>query len=175
MKTIAMLILFCASVYGADNVNTNTADITTKVYEHDLDGGKGHLRAEKVYRGDKRILTILRTTHGGVTKTSRSCEIGDDIVMIESDDDGDGTFETFSLYRSGTKDMEMFTRQADGSVKPVSARTLKATRKQLATVNDAVEKLFQNEGLTDEQFEKLIEETQKKIQDAEKEKTNDKK
>ncbi|MBI2927642.1 MAG: hypothetical protein HYY24_18255 [Verrucomicrobia bacterium] len=174
MKTIAILMLFCASLYGADTSTNRTSDITSKVTERERDGGKTHLRWETVSRGKTPILRVLQTTRGGITKTSRSYEVDGKLVMIESDENGDGRFESVTLFRPGTDEMEMFTRQSDGSVKPASTKILEATKKQLATVDDMATMLFQKEDLTDEQIGDLIQETRKKIQDAEREKTNDK-
>jgi hypothetical protein len=178
MKAIVMLILFCASMYGADTTTNRASDITNKVTVHELDGGKSRLRSETVYRGKTPILRVLRTTRDGVTKTSRSYEVGGSLVMIESDEDGDGHFESITLFRPGTDDLEMFTREPDGSVKPVSTRTLLATRKQFAAFGDFTDKLadkliFQKEDLTDEQLDDLLRETRRKFQEAEKEKVDE--
>lgn len=175
MKILVALILSWASLCNADNINTNASDITTKVSERERDGGKIRIRLETTSRNNKPILRILRTTRDGVTKVSRSYEVGDGLVMVETDEDGDDLFEQFSLFRPGTEDMEMFTRQPDGTVKPVSTQTLLATKKQVATVDDAVGKLFQKDGLTDRQLEELIQTAQRKIRDAEKEKSDVKK
>jgi len=174
MKTLAALILSCASVYGADNINTNAPDITTKVVEHERDGGKVRLRVETTSRNGKPILVVFRTTRASLTKISRSYNVSDSLVMVENDEDGDGVLEAFSLFCPGTQDLEMFIRQSDGSVTPVSNQTLLATKKQMATVDDVVGKLFQKDGLTDRQLEELIQDTQKKIRAAEKEKSKDK-
>jgi len=165
MKAFVILLLFCASLYGADTTTNKTSDITSKVTERERDGGKTHLHWETVYRGKTPILRVLQTTRDGVTKTSRSYQVGGTLVMIESDEDGDGRFESVTVVGPGTDDLEMFTRQSDGSVKPVSTKTLQATKKQLATVDDTAGKLFQKEDLTDEQISDLMQETRKKIPD----------
>ena len=175
MKTFIALFLSCAALHGADIANTNAPEITTKIFESQREGGKVRLRAETTYRDGKPILRVLHTTKSGVVTTSRSYLISDDLLMIELDEGGDGFFEKFYLFRPGTKDLEMFTREVDGSVKPVSSRTLKATQKQLATVDEVVDNFFQKERLNDEELEILIQETQEKIKDAEKDKVNDEK
>jgi len=175
MKTITILMLFCASLYGADTSTNTTSDITSRVFEHERDGGKTRLRLETFYRGKTPVLRILQTTKAGVTKTSRSYEVGGDLVMIESDEDADGRFESVTLLHPGTSDLEMFTRKPDGSVRPESTEILQATKKQLATVDDVVATLFKKEDLTDDQIADLIQRMRKKIQDAEKEKTDEKK
>lgn len=171
MKTIAILMLFCASLYGADT-GTNS-NITSKVMEHERDGGKTRLRFETIYRGKTPILRVLQTIRDGVTKTSRRYEVDGSLVMVESDEDGDGRFESVTLFRPGTDHLEMFTREPDGSVRPASTKTLHRTRKQLAAVDEVAGKLFQKEALTDEQIDELIQETRKKVQGAGREKTDD--
>ena len=173
MKILVALFLSCAAVIGDDN--TNAPDLTVKISEHERDGGKTRLHVETTYRNKKPIIQAFCTVRGGVTNASRSYLVGGDLVMIETNDNGDGLFEAFFIYRPGTKDIEMFTRKTDGSVKPVSSQTLLATKKQIATANDAVVKLFHKDGLTDREFEDLVLDTQKKIQAAEKEKSKDKK
>jgi hypothetical protein len=44
MKTFVILLLLCASLYGADTTTNNTSDITSKVTERERDGGKTLLR-----------------------------------------------------------------------------------------------------------------------------------
>jgi hypothetical protein len=70
--------------------------------------------------------------------------------------------------------MEVFIRQQDGSVIPVSAQTLAAYRKQNAAIVDFFEKAFGKGTDTDKAME-LMEEAQRKIQAAVKEMTNGKK
>ena len=123
MKTLTMLFLLCASVYGADITTTNVVgDITTKVSERAAKDGKPEVRIETVYRGKTKILQTLSrpSKQGTLAIVSRSYLAGGDLVMIESDEDGDGVFERVSVHRPGTDDLEMFTRQQDGSVRPVN-------------------------------------------------------
>jgi hypothetical protein len=83
-------------------------------------------------------------------------------------------FETIAIYRAGTTDMEVFTRQPHGSVTPVSGQALAAFKKQNAAVDRFWEKAFDKNTSTDKALE-LMEETRRKIQSAEKEKSDAKK
>ena len=94
--------------------------------------------------------------------------------MTESDEDRDGFFDSIAVYRAGTTDMEVFIRQQDGSVIPVSGGTLAAFKKQNAAIVDLFDKAFEKGTDTDKAME-LMEEAQRKIQAAEREKTDDKK
>ena len=70
--------------------------------------------------------------------------------------------------------MEVFTRQVDGSVWPVSAQTLAAYKKQHAAISEFWDKAFHKDTDTDKAME-MMKETQKKIRAAEREKTDGKK
>ena len=178
MKTLALLFLLCAWVYGADTTTTNVVgDITTKVSERKAKDGKTERRIERVYRGKTEILQTLsrRNKQGMMATTARSYLVGGDLVMIEADEDGDGVFETITLYRHRTDDLEMFRRQADGSVKPVNTQTIEATKKQTEAVNGSMRKLMEKREVTDQEISDLLQQTRQKVQDLEKEKKDDKK
>jgi hypothetical protein len=181
MKTLAILLLLCALVYGADTTTTNVVgDITTKVSERTAKDGKPEVRIETVYRGRTKILQTLSrpSKQGKLAIVSRSYLVGGDLVMIESDEDGDGVFERICLFRPGTDDLEMFTRQPDGSLKPVSTEKLVAFKQQeLATSRIAAESFHKmtERDMTDEELGDLLQETREKVQDVLKEKQDDKK
>jgi hypothetical protein len=166
MKTLFIIILFCASLtYAADT------NITSKVFEKHNKDGSVKFRFETVYRGKAKIMMVRSEPNkdGVMTVTARSFLVGGDLVMTEADDNRDGIFETIVIYHPGTSDMEAFIRQADGSVKPASSKTLEAYKQQSATVSKFVDTIFTKTNMTDADFEKLVKETQKKISDAEKE------
>jgi hypothetical protein len=96
------------------------------------------------------------------------------MVAVECDEDGDGFLETLATYRSGTDDMEVFTRQREGTVQPVSAQALAAFKKQNAAISEFWDKTFSKDAALDK-LENSIRETQKKLRDAEKEKRDEKK
>ena len=177
MRTIALLFLLCASAYG-DTITTNVVDdITTKVSEFKSSKDGKTERIERVFRGKTEILqTWSRCNKQGVmVPTARSYLIGGDLVMIESDDDGDGVFKNISLYRPGTDDLEMFRREADGSVKPVSTQTLEATKKQEALIDEFNKKLFDKKGASEQDIGERLQKMQQKYLDLEKEKKDDNK
>lgn len=168
-----MIMLFVATGCHAQETN----GITRKVFERDSNkDGKPDLRIETVYRdGTKAMVVWSKPDAQGVLKiTSRSYFAGGDMITTESDEDRDGVFETLAVYRVGTTDMEVFTRHRDGSVTPVSRQTLDAYKKQNAALDDFWEKAFDTNTTTDKAME-LMEETRRKIQAAEKEKSDAKK
>jgi hypothetical protein len=176
MKTLAILILLCASSYGADIITTNTtADITTIIYEHrDGDGKPWHI--ERVFRGKTKIMMIVsHPDKQGVMTATRSYIVGGKVVMVESDENGDGVFESVTVFDPTTNDFEMFIRQPDGSVKPISTQTLKVTKKQAAIGDETARKMFQKPDMTDKELNGLLEENRQKMESLEKEKQADKK
>jgi hypothetical protein len=173
MKLVTILALLVAVGCRAQDTNV----VTSKVVERDRDkDGKPDFRVETVYRGAQKVMLVWSkpNAQGVMTITSRSYFAGGDLVTTESDEDRDGVFETLAVYRSGTGDMEVFTRQRDGSVKPVSAQTLAAYKKQNAAISEFWGTAFDKGTDTDKAME-LMTETQKKIREAEKEKTDGKK
>ena len=173
MRALLILLLFVA-VRG---LAADTSDITNRVFErHGTNDGRVDYRVEYVYRGKTKVLMVRsrRNRQGSLAVTSRGYLVGGDLVMTESDEDGDGVFETIAVYRPGTRDMEVFTRQPDGSVKPVSTQTLQAYKKQNAAISEFWDKAFDKK-FDEKKLPDLIRETQKKIQDAEHQKPADKK
>jgi hypothetical protein len=170
MKLFAIFVLLVAVGCRAQDTNA----ITSKVFEQDRNkDGKPDVRVETFYRGGQKVMLFWSkpNAQGVMTVTSRSYFAGGEMVTTESDEDGDGVFETLAVYGSGTGDMEVFTRQRDGSVKPVSAPTLAAYKKQNAAMSEFWDKAFDKGTNTDKAME-MMTATQKKIQDAKKEKTN---
>src|SRR5579859_6561813 len=97
MKALALVFLFCVSMYGADTTTTNTVgDITTKILERTKDG-KPEVRVETVYRGTGKILQTLSLTNkqGTLAIVGRSYYVGGDLVLSESDENGAAKVLTF--------------------------------------------------------------------------------
>jgi hypothetical protein len=167
MKSLVAFLLLVTF----DCCSQDTSGITNKVTEIDRNkDGKPDIRIETFYRGTDKVLVVWSESNsqGIMTVTSRSYYAGGDMVTIEGDENRDGVLETVAVYRSGTDDMEVFTRQRDGSVKPVNAQTLAAYKKQNAAISEFWNKAFDKNTDTGKAME-LMQETQKKIRDAEKE------
>jgi hypothetical protein len=145
MKTLAILILFCPSLYGADITTTNiVGDITTKVSNISGKDGEPEVRGETVYRGKTRVLQIIsrRNKQGTMAVVSRAYCVGGKGEVVESDEDGDGFFESVAVFDPVTDDFELFTRQADGSVKPVSTESLETIKKKKAAADESLGKIL---------------------------------
>jgi hypothetical protein len=152
MKLFTIILLFFALKCDAQDRDF----ITTKlVFERKATDGKPACRVETVSRGKTILFHVSYTIEDGLTNTSRSYMFGKEIVMSESDSDGDGIFETFSLYNLGKCQTEVFYRERNGSVQPVSPQSLATFKKQHAEINELW--------------------TQKKIRGAEKKRNNESK
>ncbi len=174
--SLALAILGCSGCATQGVIQQpNGTDITNKVIDIDRDkDGKVDVRFETVYRGATKVLMITSrpNRHGVMTVWSRGYYVGGDLTMVEDDEDGDGVLETISVLRPG--DIEVFTRQSDGSVTPISADKLQVVKKQNAAIAEFWNKALQPDFDTSKAAD-LFEETQQKIQDAAKKKTGDKK
>lgn len=170
MRTLVIILLFVAiGCYAGD-----TSDITSKAFNKTNQDGTVSFRMVTSYRGKEKVMmeTFRPNAHGVLAITSRSYLVGGDLVMTESDEHKCGRFDTIAVYHPGTEDMEVFTRNADSSVKPVSTRTLSAYKQQAAAASDFFRDLPTN--ASDAQISERLQETRQKIQDAEKQKTDGK-
>jgi hypothetical protein len=173
-KITAALIGICVTLACfADD----TSDITNKVFIKKDKDGNSTFRMETVYRGKDKIMMIISRPNkeGVMAVASRSYLVGGDLIATESDEKHDGTLQTIAVYHPGTNDMEIFTRQPDGSVEPVSTQTLDAYKKQNAAISEFWTNAFDtnfDKKMDDKKMLDLFHDTQKKIQDAELEKTN---
>ena len=167
-----MLLLSCTLSGASDNKNDDGPEITTKVFDHDYDGGKRHCHTEVFYRrgNAQHILMIIRMTEAGVTKTERGYTVGD-VIVTEVDGDGDGMYETLLIKNTKTNDLEVFSRRADGTVRPVDAKTLALIKQQDFDMKKFWDKAFDK----DTDFVQSTKALREKLQKAEKDKTKEQK
>ena len=166
MKALVIFLLLVTAACPAQDTN----GITRKVHN----GTTGKFRAESFFRDGQRVMVEYSSPNkqGIWSVTSRAYFAGGKTVAIENDEDRDGFFESLIVYRSDTDDIEAFTRQRDGSVQPVSARVLHALKSQDAAFSEFGKAISKE--ADPEKLEKAIRDVQKKVRDAEKEKTNGK-
>jgi hypothetical protein len=102
-------------------------------------------RIETTFRGNaKMMMTTSRTnSEGKMVVSSRSFFAGGDLVMTEANEKHNSTIRTIAVYRPDTKDMEIFTRESDDSVKPVNTQTLEAYKKQNAVLDQFFDKTME--------------------------------
>ncbi len=169
MKTlVAFLLLVAFGCYGQD-----TSGITNKVTEIDRDkDGKIDVRIETAYRGKTKVMmTMSRRNHLGVLAVSSRSYLADGkLVMVESDEDGDGTLESITIFKPDTDSFEMFTRLPDGTVKPVSTKKLGSIKRQKSVADASMKRLFDGPEMTDKELGELLEQNRQKIEAIKKEK-----
>jgi hypothetical protein len=171
MKALAVLLFFLA--FGCCGQEAST--ITNKVTEIDRDkDGKIDVRIETAYRGKTKVMMTMsrRTQQGVMAVQSRSYLADGKLVTVESDEDGDGTLESIATFMPDTDEFEMFVRQADGTVKPVSTQKLDSIKRQKAVAGESLRKALDNPDMTSEELGDLLEQNRKKIEAIKNEKTN---
>ena len=168
MKTlVAFLLLVAFACCGQ-----GTSGITNKVTEIDRDkDGRIDVRIETFYRGKTKVMMLMsrRNQQGGMAVTDRSFLADGKLVMVESDEDGDGSLESVTVFRPDADSFEMFTRQSDGTVKPVSTQKLDSIRRQLAVTDATTRELFEGPEKTDKEIGALLEKNRQKIEQTKKE------
>ena len=164
MKTFIAILLFVA--IGA--YTSGASDITQKVFVRTNLYGTIQ-REVMTYRGKEKIMTerFNRDAKGKLVIVARSYFVGGDLMMIESAEHTSGKLDTICVYHPGTNTMEAFTRSADDSVKPVSARALLGYVQENAALSDFF-RAMDNTNTTDAQWSQKVQETKQKIQDAQK-------
>ncbi len=169
MKTLVAFLLLVAFGCWAQE----TSGITNKVTEIDRDkDGKIDVRIETFYRGKTKVMMIIsrRNQQGAMAVISRSYLADGKLVMVESNEDGDGTFESIAVFRPDADSFEMFTRQPDGTVKPVSTQKLDSIKRQKAVADASMRELFAGPEKTDKEIGDLLEKNRQKIEAIKKEK-----
>jgi hypothetical protein len=154
MKIIIISILFCASLAYSKDTN-----ITSSVRDSRDDHGRLSLRVEETYRGQQKILmTVSRpNTNGGWFVDTRCYLMNGRVVAAESWDGPDHKVQRITVYGAGQNEMEIFIRQTDGSMTPVSGKALEAYKKQETMLGDR--------SLSGADYKKLWDETQKILQE----------
>jgi hypothetical protein len=164
MKALALLFLFCAAAHGADIVTTNVVgDITTRIRERTSTPAS---YMETSYRGKKVVMRLMSLPIGnGKTNLSRSYYAAGEWVFMEEDDDGDGIFECVSIVIPDTDDLEIFTREPDGLVKPASTEKIRIVKEQIATTSKTTDKLFfSKKKISVEEIDKLLKQNREKLE-----------
>lgn len=131
MKTIWTLFA-CLVLAGCRSNQSPSGDIRTERSS----GTKGFL--ERTYRGDDLVLTHFSNSVNNTQ--ARIFYFAGREAFAESDEDGDGFFETLTVYGDTMSEFDMFTRKPDGSIVPVSTSDL---TNQLQKVKEANERFQQ--------------------------------
>src|SRR5262245_51901571 len=143
MRTFVIVFILLT---GFACLGQDATGITTKVKVVDANNdGKNVVRVEITYRGDTEVMvTTFRPNKEGVMALySRTYFANGKAVMIESDDDRDGRLKYLTIFGPTEDDVEMFTREADGTVKPVITQRLDILKKQRAIFRDLEQKAME--------------------------------
>ncbi len=162
------LLFSCFLLLAAGCHAEDVSGVTNKVTEIDRDkDGKTDVRMETVYRGKAKVMLIMsrRNQEGLMVVSSRSYLANGEIVMGESDEDRNGTLETITVFARGERLVDMFTREPDGSVFPVSSQKLELMKKQVASADASLRELFDGREKTEKEIEELFERNQRKLKE----------
>ncbi len=135
MKMIWTL-LACVVLIGCRGNQSPSGEIRTERSS----GTKGFL--ERTYRGDALVLTHF--SNGVNNAQARTFYFAGCVAFSESDEDGDGFFETLTVFGDTMSEFDMFTRQSDGSVVAVSTSDLTNQLQKVEEVTERAQK-FQKE------------------------------
>lgn len=134
------MILACIVLAGCrqpDIPGTINADIRTESEEF-TKPRVGKVRIDTTYRGDERILMVM--SYSNVT-TRTFCLHGSP-VYVESDEDGDGFFETLMISGETMSDFEQFRRTPDGKVEPISEEKYLDLKQKVDEANERMKQAF---------------------------------
>jgi len=116
----------------------------------------GKVRIETTYRGDDEILQVMRFKN----HHSRSLFCSGNLMYVESDEDGDGSFESVTVFGHDFQHLEAFTRHPDGSVEPVDDREAELLQEGLSLIPIAghavIGEYMEGEIDADESYERML-------------------
>ena len=132
-RLLVRILLGVAAFVSASQAQD--ADITTKTGVISGKGGKPDIRWESIYRGKSCIMRVMseKRASGEFVPYARSFHLGDALV-VDSDEDRDGFFETFAVTgktEGGRRQVEVFRRDRDGTMRAISGEELKKIEEML--------------------------------------------
>jgi hypothetical protein len=171
MKRLFVAFVIACRCYAGDSTEIRT--VVRDSPQRDTSGQPiAHL--EETFRGKERILLTMRSIKGGVTSTTRTFIVGGVEVFVESDEDGNGRFDTIVAINEAKGGLEVFKRQPDGSVKPADEKTVAAFKRQFGAIAGFWDQMLGKDAPSDK-FLESAKALKKELQEAEKQKTQDKK
>jgi hypothetical protein len=164
MKRLFLTCIIAVRIYANDSAEIKT--VTRDSPRHD-EKGRPLAHEEQIFRGKEKILQTIQMIRDGVIRTTRFFIVNGDTVLIESDEDGTGKFDTLVVYNHAKGGTEVFKRQPDGSVKPVDEKTLTAFKRKDKAMSDFWAHAFDN-GVDEKKFRESAKALREELQDAEK-------
>ena len=139
---IYISILVCVVIIGcrqSSKPDVTNAEIRTEVTGF-VNPRVGNVTIENTYRGDERILMVISYSN----VTTRTYSLHGKALYTESDDDGDGFFETFMISGETMDDFEQFIRKPDGSVEPITKEKYLELKKKLHEATERMKQAFRD-------------------------------
>jgi len=137
---IPTIILTCTLLAGcrqAEAPKRINADLRTESQEF-TNARVGKVRMDTTYRDDDRILMVMSYSN----VTTRTFCLHGAAVYIESDEDGDGFFESLMLPGETMGDFEQFHRLHDGGVEPISKDEYLELKQKVDEATDRMDQAF---------------------------------
>ena len=136
----ALLIVIVGIFVSLATQGPSTEDEVTFRRSERKENTKVVRKSETFFRNGRKILLTVKTLDKqGQWKVTRSYEIDKHTSVSESDEDGDGHFETLAIFYNEGKSIEAFERRKNGDVVPFSPQKLKVLREQYAKLSEIFE------------------------------------
>ncbi len=135
--TISLTCILLAGCRQSDAPVQINAELRTESQEF-TNARVGKVRMDTTYRGDERILMVMSYSN----VTTRSFCLHGAAVYIESDEDGDGFFESLMIPGETMGDFEQFDRLPDGGVEPISKDDYLELKQEVDQATELMNKAF---------------------------------
>ncbi len=138
-------ILVCIILTGcrqSGTPNITNAEIRTEATGF-VKPGVGNVTIENTYRGDERILMVMSYSN----VTTRTLCLHGDPVYVESDEDGDGFFESLMISGDTMDDVEQFRRKPDGTIEPISEEEYLELKRKVGQASDRLNQALEEAGM----------------------------
>jgi len=131
------ILLVCLTGFLIGNGSGCAKDWTVEYFTRDTDkDGIVDVQIEVTRRGSEKIMsTLRRKIPANRWSTFRFIYVAGDLVQLESDEDGDGMFESVVFYNPGKNEIEMFTRDQTGKMTPEDTEALRKFKIQRSEMN----------------------------------------
>jgi len=95
------------------------------------------LTIERTFRGDECVMFQMTRSN----RTTTAFLINGNVVAAESDEDGDGFKESFTIFDPDTKEFDQFLRHTNGVVVPISSAELEQLKSKAASADKGLSDL----------------------------------
>ena len=144
MKAL-LAIVSCILLAGCRQTDTpNVADATLRTESEEFTRPSvGKVTIESTYRGDERILMVMSYSN----VTTRTFCIHGDPVYVETDENGDGVFESLMISGETMSTFEQFRRTPEGTVEPISKEEYLELHQKIGVAAERMRQTFKEVGM----------------------------